>query len=230
MRNQFLSLKGVIFLTALFSYLQLAAQNSDCKVLIPEISGTYVGDCKSGLAHGKGTATGKDRYEGQFNKGLPNGRGTYTWSDGTLYRGEWSKGIREGRGEMIYVTARGDSVVNGYWKGGNYAGKDNIPSYSVIRKDNLLSVNLRKTGTGDGVIIKLMRKGQVNSSVRGLSIVSTSGTIYKAGRYEGIQSVRYPLDIKITYNTNNPISRSSFDVVFECTINEPGKWEIVLNN
>ena len=230
MKNQYLLLKGVIFFAALFSSLQLAAQNSDCKVLIPEISGTYVGDCKSGVAHGKGTATGKDRYEGQFNRGLPHGRGSYTWSDGTLYSGEWSKGFREGRGEMKYVTVRGDSVVTGYWKAGNYVGEKNVPSYSVIRKDNLLSVNFRKTGTGDDIIIKLMRKGQVNSGVRGLTIYSTSGTNYKAGRYEGIQSVRYPLDVKITYSTNNPISRGSFDVVFECTINEPGRWEIVLNN
>ena len=230
MKNQYLLLKVVIFIAALFSSLYLAAQNSDCKVLIPEISGTYVGDCKSGLAHGKGTASGADRYEGQFNRGLPHGRGSYTWSDGTLYNGEWSKGIREGRGEMKYVTARGDSVVNGYWKAGNYVGRENIPSYSVTRKDNLLSVNLRKTGTGDDVIIKFMMKGQVNTNVRGLSMVSTSGTRYRAVRYEGIQSVRYPLDIKINYTTNNPISRSSFDVVFECTINEPGKWEIVLNN
>jgi hypothetical protein len=230
MKNQYLLLKGVIFFAALFSSLQLAAQNTDCKVVMPEISGTYVGDCKRGLAHGNGTATGTDRYEGRFSKGLPNGTGTYTWSNGTLYSGEWSKGIREGRGEMKYITLRGDSVVNGYWKAGNYAGKENTPSYLVIRKDNLLSANFRKTGTDDGVTIKLMMKGQVNSRVGGLSIVSSSGTNYKAGRYEGIQSVRYPLDIKITYRTNNPISRSSFDVVFECTINEPGRWEIVLNN
>jgi hypothetical protein len=230
MKNQFLSLKGVILFSALFYFFQITGQPGDCKVLIPEISGTYVGDCKNGLAHGKGTATGTDRYEGQFSKGLPHGTGTYTWSYGTFYKGEWTKGLRDGEGEMKYITARGDSIVKGYWKAGNYVGEKNIQPYSVIRKDNLLSVSLRKTGTGDEVLIKLMRKGQVNSSVRGLSIVSTSGTNYKAGRYEGVQSVRYPLDLKVTYTTNNPISRSSFEVVFECTINDPGRWEIVLNN
>jgi len=222
--------KRVMFFTALFPFLQLSAQTGECKVLIPEISGTYVGVCRNGLAHGKGTASGIDRYEGQFSKGLPQGNGTYTWSYGAFYKGEWEKGLRDGEGEMVYVTVNGDSLVKGFWRAGNYIGEKSIPAYSVIRKDNLLSTSLRKTGEGDVVIIKFMMKGQVNSKVGGLSMTSTSGTRYKAGRYEGIQSVRYPLDLKITYTTNNPISRSSFDVVFECTINEAGKWEITLNN
>ena len=230
MKNQFQSLNGVIFFTLLFYFSQLSGQTSECKVLIPEIVGTYVGECKNSMAHGMGTATGIDRYEGHFVKGLPDGKGTYTWSYGALYKGEWKKGLRDGEGEMVYVTAKGDSLVKGYWRSGNYVGERSIPAYSVIRKDNLLSTNFRKTGEGDGVIIKLMMKGQVNSRVGGLTMASSSGTRYKAGRYEGIQAVRYPLDLKITYTTNNPISRSSFDVVFECTITEPGKWEITLNN
>jgi hypothetical protein len=230
MKNHNQILKGSIFLAALLSFLQLTGQNNDCKVLIPEISASYVGDCKNGLAHGKGTATGIDRYEGQFSKGLPNGTGTYTWSHGIVYKGEWSKGIRDGEGEMVYTTARGDSTVKGFWRGGTYIGKENIPSFIVNRKDDLLSSNFRRLGPGNEVIIKFMMKGQKNPSVRGLSLAFTSGTRFVSGTYEGVQSVNYPLDLKINYSTNNPISRSSFDVVFECTINEPGKWEITLNN
>jgi hypothetical protein len=216
--------------SALFSFMQLSAQNSECKVLVPELSGTYEGDCKNGLAHGKGIAIGSDRYEGQFSKGLPHGEGTYTWTKGPVYKGEWSKGLKEGEGEMVYITARGDSIVKGYWKGNAYIGEKKISSYSIIRKDNLLSANLRKLGDGNEVIIKFIMKGQKNPSVRGLSMTFTSGTRFKSGTYEGVQAVTYPLDLKIEYNTNNPISRSSFDVVFECTINEPGKWEVTLNN
>lgn len=223
-------MNGVFFLAALFSFLKLAGQNSNCKVLIPEISGTYVGDCKKGLAHGNGTATGTDRYEGQFNKGLPNGNGTYQWTNGPVYTGEWSKGRMDGKGEMKYFTARGDSIVSGYWRDGSYLGKENIPSYTIIRKDNLLSSNFRKIGEGEEVIIKFMRKGQKNPAVSGLSITYTSGSQFKSGTYEGIQNVHYPFDLKITYRTSNPISMGQFDVVFECTINEPGKWEITLNN
>jgi len=230
MKKHNLALNGVFILAALFSFLKLAGQNSDCKVLIPEISGSYVGDCKKGLAHGNGTATGTDRYEGKFNKGFPHGKGTYKWTNGPVYTGEWSKGILDGKGEMVYFTAKGDSTVSGYWRGGAYIGIENVPAYSVIRKDNLLSCNFRKIGVGEEVIIKFMRKGQINPAVSGLSMTFTSGTRFKTGTYEGIQSVRYPLDLKITYRTRNPISLSSFDVVFECTINDPGKWEIILNN
>ena len=220
----------LLIISALILPGRLAGQSNDCKVLLPELTGTYSGECKNGLAHGKGVAAGKDRYEGQFSRGLPNGKGRYEWSDGPVYNGEWSKGVRDGEGEMTYHTVRGDSVVQGYWRNNNYLGKNNVPPYSITRKDDLLSVNLRKAGDDNTVIVKFMMKGQINTKVRNLSMVSTSGSHFKQGTYEGFQDVRYPLDIKITYTTNNPISRASFDVVFECTINEQGKWEITLNN
>jgi len=63
----------ILFFTFLsFALSQLFSQD-DCKVLIPEISGQYVGKCKKGLAHGKGLAIGIDRYEGSFKKGYPEG-------------------------------------------------------------------------------------------------------------------------------------------------------------
>ena len=223
-------LRGLFLTAALFPLIHIYAQNADCKVLMPEISGTYVGDCKNSLAHGKGTATGTDKYEGQFNKGLPHGKGTYTWKNGPVYTGEWSKGLRNGAGTMVYFTEKGDSTVKGYWRDDYYLGEEYIPPYSITRKDDLLSCNFRRLDKGSEVIIKFMMKGQVNPSVKGLSMAFTSGVRFKSGTYEGVQAVNYPLDIKITYTTNNPVSRSSFDVVFECTINEPGKWEITLNN
>ncbi|HUX95910.1 MAG TPA: hypothetical protein VMV47_09275 [Bacteroidales bacterium] len=230
MKNSISLFKGIIITVVLFAFLKVYGQNSDCKVLMPQISGTYAGECKKGLAHGKGVATGIDRYEGQFRQGLPNGNGTYTWSAGNVYTGEWSKGLKEGKGKMINFTARGDSVVEGYWKGDSYAGKVLVPPYVIVRKDELLGYNLRKIGGDDIVIIKFMLKGQINTRMNNLQMSYTSGTRFKSGTYEGLQSVRYPLDLKITYTTSNPLSRSSFDVVFECTINEAGKWEITLNN
>ena len=223
-------IKAAFCIAAISPVFNLAAQNSTCKVLMAEISGTYDGDCKNGLANGTGTATGTDRYEGQFSKGLPNGKGTYKWTGGPVYSGEWSKGLRNGKGEMVYPTSRGDSTVTGYWRDGNYIGKENVPSFSVTRKDDLLSYNFRRVGEGNQVVIKFMMKGQRNPNVRGLTLAFTSGVRFISGSYEGVQAVRYPLDLKINYSTNNPASRSTFDVVFECIINEPGRWEITLNN
>ena len=44
----------------------LAQQDGSCKVLLPEIAGTYDGQCKDGLANGKGTSKGEDEYSGTF--------------------------------------------------------------------------------------------------------------------------------------------------------------------
>ena len=51
------------------------AQQSECKVKMASISGSYTGDCKKGLAHGKGNARGIDSYEGQFSKDCLKGKG-----------------------------------------------------------------------------------------------------------------------------------------------------------
>ncbi len=221
---------GILFSTLLYISFQIHGQVNDCKVMMPQISGTYTGDCKNGLAHGKGISTGSDRYEGEFSKGLPHGEGTYEYTGGPVYKGEWIKGLKHGKGELTYRTERGDSVVKGIWRADNFVGKENVPPYNIIRKDNLLSVNITKEGTGNTIVIRYMMKGQINTKVRRLSMVYSSGTQFKTGFYQGLQEVRFPLDLKISYTTNNPISLSSFEVVFECTINEPGKWEVTLNN
>lgn len=231
MKNHHKSITCILVSAALFSMARLPAQNIDCKVLIPEISVTYIGECKNGLAHGNGTATGIDRYEGQFNKGLPHGRGTYEWTNGPVYRGQWSKGVRDGEGEIIYFTARGDSTVKGFWKAGSFIGMANVPAYTVIRKYNLLSCNFRKLANGNTVIVKFMLKGQINSRVKEMTMAFSSGVQFKSGMtYEGIQDVYFPFNLIIRYVTYNPISRGAYEVEFECTINEPGRWEITLNN
>jgi len=208
----------------------LFGQPDSCKVLIPEISGSYLGDCKRGFAHGKGIAIGIDRYEGEFSRGLPNGKGTYSWANGFIFRGEWSKGVKEGKGELVYITARGDSVVTGIWQNDQYIGEKKIPSFNVIRKDNLLSCEFRRIDDGNEIIIKFMMKGQINSRIIGLMMNYSSGSYFKSGIYEGLQNVYFPLDLSIIYATINPVSMGAFEVIFECTITEPGKWMVILNN
>jgi hypothetical protein len=75
------SFKALWFMLILFSGSILFAQE-ECKVLMPEISGSYTGKCKKGLAQGKGLAIGTDTYEGRFLKGLPDGTGK-------IYMGRW---------------------------------------------------------------------------------------------------------------------------------------------
>ncbi len=63
-----------LILLSLFLTSSIKAQ-TDCKVLKPEISLLYKGDCKNGLAHGYGKADGIDHYEGNFKKDFQMGLG-----------------------------------------------------------------------------------------------------------------------------------------------------------
>ena len=84
-----------------FSIILNAQETTGCKVLMNDISGTYKGECKKGLAHGVGEATGKDfLFRREFKNGLPHGQGRYQWANGDSYQGEWKKGKMEGSGEM----------------------------------------------------------------------------------------------------------------------------------
>lgn len=76
---------------------------SQCKVFDVDISLSYSGDCKNGLASGKGLAKGRDLYNGEFLRGEPHGIGAYEWgleSDwaGDQYKGDFVNGERTGFG------------------------------------------------------------------------------------------------------------------------------------
>jgi len=79
---------------------------ANCTVNDSDISGEYSGGCKNGLAHGKGVAQGRDRYEGVFNNGIEHGKGYYSWADGRRYKGDWRNGKQNGKG--IYTWSNGD--------------------------------------------------------------------------------------------------------------------------
>lgn len=231
MKNPYAALRLSVVIVFAALTLTSPGQSNECKVLLPEISGSYTGDCKNGLAHGKGTASGIDHYEGQFRKGLPHGIGTYTWTNGPVYRGEWSNGMKDGKGEIIYFTLKGDSITKGIWREGTFVRSDNLPAYTIIRKYNLLSCNLRRINEGNIVIVRFYLKGQVNPRVMELSMVFNNGVQFKSGSsYAGVKDVYFPLNLIIHYVTFNPVSVGAYDVEFECTINEPGRWEITLNN
>ena len=67
---------------------------SNCKVNDVDINQEYRGECRNGLAHGKGRAKGRDVYFGEFKDGNTHGQGTYTWATGDSYEGSWVNGER----------------------------------------------------------------------------------------------------------------------------------------
>lgn len=203
------------------------AQENGCKVLKPEISGSYSGGCKDGLANGKGVARGTDYYEGQFSKGMPSGKGMYKWADGTYYEGHWENGIRQGSGKMVYR----DSTVTGYWKDDIYAGKKLVPPYEIKRTMSVSrSSIIKSTGAVDEVRIRILQGGSDNRSVSNLFITGSSGDEFRTDRVYGLEKVIFPLDVKVSYTSRTQFGTSQFNVIFDFRINEPGVWEVTISN
>lgn len=222
--------KPLLFLVILFSGSIIYAQN-DCKVLLPELSGSYTGKCKKGLAHGKGLAVGTNTYEGRFNKGLPNGMGKYTWEDGTIYEGNWSMGKRDGKGTMIYPGAGEDSNVTGFWKNDSFIGTNFVPPYKIIRSRSVVRSSIRKINEIDnGIRLRLYLGGAINSDISSFSMTSDTGEQFQTGELFGIENAIVPYTVTIKYRTWNHLHTQQHDVFFEFTINDPGIFEVTLHN
>jgi len=206
-------------------------QQTGCKVMMPSIAGAYSGDCKKGLASGKGIAQGIDHYDGQFIKGLPQGNGIYTWANGSYYQGQWAKGRKEGIGKMVYRTSDRDSVVTGYWNKDRFTGKIVYSPYSITRNRGVVRFGFRKiTDSGDDILIKIYLGGELNTNIEEFSMAYDSGSEFQMGSSVGIQHIQFPLTVKITYRTWNQFHSSQSDVTFEFELFEPGKWELTLTN
>ena len=88
--------------------------NAQCRVLDPELQGSYSGGCVNGLAEGEGVAQGTAEYRGEFRQGRKNGKGVKTWANGDRYEGAFVEDRREGLG--TYTWGRGK------WQGERYEG------------------------------------------------------------------------------------------------------------
>lgn len=219
-----LSLIG-LFLLMMFS---LNAQEA-CKVMVPELVGTYDGKCKKGVAHGKGKAVGTDTYEGNFRKGLPNGGGVYTWASGASYDGDWVYGLREGEGIYKFEYDGHDSVQDGIWDGDEYKGKRFKKPY-VVYKEFITKYRFRKSGDGNRILIDLWLNGQINRDILDFSLISNSGTRFELGRSFGIETITFPVTVKIKYVSWNTTHSSRHDAIFEFVIYEPGNWQVSITN
>jgi hypothetical protein len=93
-----------------------AADRPACRVLDPELRDSYTGSCVSGLAEGKGEASGTARYEGEFKQGRKHGRGIKSWSTGDRYEGEFREDQKNGHG--AYTWGEGTP-----WAGEKYSGE-----------------------------------------------------------------------------------------------------------
>lgn len=221
----------VFLIIAFSSYDPVLLSQENCKVLKPEISGKYKGECRKNLANGYGTAIGVDVYEGDFRNGLPEGKGVYMWSTGEYYRGDWKKGKRNGIGYYRFRYYDRDSIMYGKWSNDVFTGPVEFKRYEINVKSGIDRYTFKKKSeVKDRVLIITYQNGMYNTGITNFLISSSSGYETSRGQYIGFEGVKYPVTIKVTYTTWNKLRTAQYYVEFDFTINEPGDWEVDLHN
>jgi len=222
-------MKQILSLTLLLFVMLSGIAQEECKVLLPEIEGEYVGECKKGLANGNGKSVGTDSYEGQFKKGWPNGIGIYTWESGDWYEGEFRKGKLDGEGAMHIISGGEDTLVTGIWIENNYAGPK-IKEPRVIQKINIDDGRFKRNSDGNRLIIAIYKNGTYNYDLEQFVIAQSSGGRYKMGQKFVLDNVIFPFECKITYITWNKLHTAQYHAIFQFKIEQAGDWSLDLNN
>ena len=206
------------------------SQEVNCKVLKPEIAAIYSGDCKKGLANGKGKAEGIDKYEGRFKDGLPNDNGTYQYANGDIYQGDFKNGMKNGSGSFNFKYMSKDSTYQGIWKEDVFVKKIVPPAYSISQNLNIQRYSVRKSNTGNRIMFAFIQNGKSNVSITGLSFAQSDGSPLDIGQERGFDNIRFPFTCKVSYTSLNSFQSASFQNIFEIQINEPGQWMVTLYN
>jgi hypothetical protein len=204
-------------------------KNPECKVLLKEISGTYKGGCKDGLADGKGVATGEDSYEGTFRNGLPDGKGTYTFKSGTTYTGYFEKGVKNGKGKLRSIVNGKAMIMEGYWKDGNYSGT--IPPEQDYRVDNLSGIEhyiIVRKDNSENIIEISFEKYRKKYLPDDLSVTVTSG--YKSNYNLSYLIQKYALPVNCALHFTIPTGGGIRICNLSFTALRPGRYEVFIEN
>ena len=111
-----------------------AGAGRDCKLQMAGEILDWSGECRSGKAHGEGTATASDgsaTYSGHAEGGRPHGFGTVTTAGGGYYQGGFRHGVHHGE-----ATVRGPDgkLYRATFVGGEQSG-DAVPLEGVATGD-----------------------------------------------------------------------------------------------
>lgn len=200
-------------------------EQSNCKVLLNTINEIYRGECKKGLAHGKGFAEGIDTYDGTFKKGFPHGKGLYTWNSGDYYEGSWKNGMRDGKGAMTVKMQDRDSIMAGYWVENTYIGKVARPiTYKVLEKDGIDRLTFFKVDDHGGTIEIFFTMLGNNLIPENLFFYMDKGNV--SSIFTGYSDIDFPVKCYMTYQRTNQLGEGTIDCRLTFEIHDPGRWEV----
>jgi hypothetical protein len=128
--------EALCFLMALVA---TSVQAAECRVLKPEGTVRYEGECADGLAHGRGRATVPSRsdpngyYEGQFKNGLLHGEVTYVFARGNLTSTEYFVYGKPVSSKEAFAADEAGRAAEPAWV---VASKANtVPAYAQFMKE-----------------------------------------------------------------------------------------------
>jgi len=201
----------------------MAQEESGCLVLMEAISGSYEGDCRDGLAHGKGKAMGWDTYRGQFKDGLPHGKGTYIWENGNKWIGKWKNGMCHGRGKWIIRKSGLNQVIRGTWKEGKLVREFKKDPYKITYINGVERVRIYRNGDRDHIEIHPIRPGS-QPLLGYLRLNLSSGTRNMTRPPYSITHPSFPFEGAVYFEAPNHFMAYTKMCEVEFTISEPGRW------
>jgi len=155
----------------------------------------------------------------------------YLDTEGGKYVGDWKKGLKDGEGSYYLKMDNRDTVLAGIWKDDKYVGPKQKRPCMITSKRSIDRVTMFRSGDGNRLTIKIMQSGSVNSTVQNYRFEWSSGNDLTLGNYaRGWENMEFPFEGRITYVTSNKLGTSTYTANVNFIINQPGEWELILNN
>ena len=218
---------GILLLVCLLP-LTLWSQSGNCQVLLTSLQGEYEGECRNGVAHGTGKATGQDTYRGEFKKGLPHGKGKYTWANGDYYIGEWKNGGRHGKGLMVVAGEyeEEDNRRVAEWKNDKFVEYILEEKYKVVRQRNITRSVVKKLDEKKNrVEVFILNPVKVEN----LNVIVASGQLNRQSfNRMVIDDPIFPLNLLVEFNMYNKLTGEMFPCISQLVLESKGNWIVNL--
>lgn len=220
---------GFLICFVLIGFSNVFSQQIDStKVLMSEISKSYKGKSKNGLADGKGTAKGEDSYTGEFKNGLPDGKGKYTYKNGNNFTGYFSEGLKNGKGTFNYSINGNWFSQKGYWVKGDYVGTTNPDEFYVVSNiTGIESYSIKKLDENKDVILLSITSGSRKFVPANFNIKTTSGQLYSQGNSLQINNYNLPVNCEVDFTIKMGNINKECHFIFE--ILKQGNYEVLIN-
>ena len=83
---------------------------------------------------------------------------------------------------------------------------------------------------GNSLFFTIKSNGTVNRDLEDLSVISSSGVVYQNTNSIGVETINFPVIVKIKFRAWNATHTERHNVTFEFEISQPGNWSVDIVN